>query len=89
MMVLLKVRCIKTLIMEVHHNIWEDESETFIDANQLDISFYKGKEYVLFKCNDKGKIFVTLNENGDVHKLSYDDLSEFFHVLDKKVNNGN
>jgi len=83
-MVLLKVRCIKTLIMEVHHNIWEDDDEIFIDSNQLDIAFFKNKEYTLFKCNNKSKVFVTLDENGDIHKLSYNDLSEFFHVLNKK-----
>jgi len=85
---LLKVKCKKTLIMEIcDSDIWENEEQTLIDAEQLDISFYKNKEYILVKSGKNR--YVTIGENNDLHYLNYNEIIEYFKVIKKGFVYGN
>jgi len=78
---LLKVECKKTLIMEVcASDIWENENQTLLDSNALDISYFKGYTYTLLEIK-KNKIYISIDENDDLHKFSSIDVEEYFNII--------
>jgi len=78
---LLKVECKKTLIMKVFGvDIWEDEEQTLLNSNSLDISYFKGCTYTLLEIK-KNKIYISIDENDDLHKFSSIDVEEYFNII--------
>jgi len=80
---LFKVKCKKTLIMEVHHDIFEDDYETFVDSNQLEISYFKGYTYTLLEILED-KLYVSIDEDDNLHKFDLGDFKEYFDVITSK-----